>query len=65
MPLAALTPAAPPLSWSLSSDFAKTGFYTALGAETAQGLPNAQIFYSFLRGAGQSPGPKTRLWQLV
>ena len=36
--------------------FAKTGFYTALGAETAQGLPNAQIFYSFLRGAAKQFG---------
>eukprot|EP00939_MAST-03C_sp_MAST-3C-sp1_P000297 g297.t1 len=31
--------------------FARTGLYTGLAAETAQGLPNAQIFYSFLRGA--------------
>ena len=36
--------------------FAKTGLYTALGAEIAQSLPNAQIFYSFLRGAGKQYG---------
>ena len=28
---------------------ARTGLYTALGSETAQGLPNAQLFYAFLR----------------
>lgn len=36
--------------------FAKSGFYTMLGAETAQGLPNAQLFYSFLRGAAKQFG---------
>jgi hypothetical protein len=34
--------------------FAKTGLYTGLGAETAQGLPNAQLFYAFLRGAAKA-----------
>ena len=34
----------------------KTGLYTIAGAETAQGLPNAQIFYSFIRGAGKQYG---------
>ena len=36
--------------------FAKTGLYTSLGAETAQGLPNAQLFYAFLRGARRPTG---------
>eukprot|EP00040_Diaphanoeca_grandis_P044167 m.270164 g.270164 ORF g.270164 m.270164 type:complete len:1053 (-) comp88335_c0_seq1:367-3525(-) len=36
--------------------FAKTGYYTALGAETAQGLPNAQLFYAWLRGAAKQFG---------
>jgi hypothetical protein len=36
--------------------FLKQGLYTLIGAETAQGLPNAQLFYSFLRGAGKQYG---------
>ena len=40
--------------------YAKSGFYTMLGAETAQGLPNAQLFYSFLRGAAKQFG--TWIW---
>jgi hypothetical protein len=36
--------------------FAKTGLYTMLGAETAQGLPNDQLFYAFLRGAAKQYG---------
>ena len=36
--------------------FAKTGYYTAVGAEAAQGLPNAQLFYAFLRGAAKQFG---------
>eukprot|EP01050_Picozoa_sp_SAG11_P003444 SAG11_NODE_194_length_12858_cov_28.436946_2_plen_327_part_00 len=36
--------------------FARSGMYTALGAETAQGLPNAQLFYAFLRGAAKQFG---------
>ena len=40
--------------------FARTGFYTALGAETAQALPNAQLFYAFLRGAAKQFG--TWIW---
>ena len=36
--------------------FAKTGYYTALGAEAAQGLPNAQLFYAWLRGAAKQFG---------
>jgi hypothetical protein len=36
--------------------FAKEGIFTILGAETAQGHPNAQIFYAFNRGAGKEYG---------
>ena len=34
----------------------KEGLYTLIGAETAQGLPNAQLYYSFIRGAGKQYG---------
>lgn len=34
----------------------KEGVYTCIGAETAQMHPNAQVFYSFLRGAGKQNG---------
>lgn len=34
----------------------KTGLYVIVGAETGQGLPNAQIFYAFIRGAGKQYG---------
>lgn len=36
--------------------FLKEGVYTMIGAETAQGLPNAQIYYSYIRGAGKQYG---------
>jgi len=36
--------------------FAKEGLYTLIGAETAQALPNSQIYYAFLRGAGKQYG---------
>lgn len=36
--------------------FLKEGIYTLIGAETAQGLPNSQIYYSFIRGAGKQYG---------
>src|SRR5574344_256164 len=36
--------------------FLKEGLYTMIGAETAQGLPNSQIYYSFIRGAGKQYG---------
>ena len=36
--------------------FLKENCYTFLGAETAQSLPNAQLFYSFIRGAGKQYG---------
>jgi len=34
----------------------KEGLYTLIGAETAQGLPNGQVYYSFIRGAGKQYG---------
>ncbi len=36
--------------------FLKEGVYTLIGAETAQALPNTQIYYSFIRGAGKQYG---------
>ena len=36
--------------------FLKEGVYALIGAETAQGLPNAQVYYSFIRGAGKQYG---------
>jgi len=36
--------------------FMREGVYTMIGAETAQALPNAQIYYSFIRGAGKQYG---------
>lgn len=33
--------------------FLKEGVYTLIGAETAQALPNGQVFYAFIRGAGK------------
>jgi len=36
--------------------FLKEGIYTLIGAETAQGLPNGQIYYSWIRGAGKQYG---------
>jgi hypothetical protein len=36
--------------------FLKEGVYTLIGAETAQGLPNSQVYYSFIRGAGKQYG---------
>lgn len=36
--------------------FLKEGIYSLIGAETAQGLPNSQIYYSFIRGAGKQYG---------
>ncbi len=34
----------------------KEGVYTLIGAETAQGLPNAQVYYAWIRGAGKQYG---------
>jgi hypothetical protein len=36
--------------------FLKEGIYTSIGAETAQALPNGQVYYSFIRGAGKQYG---------
>ena len=36
--------------------FLKEGTYTLIGAETAQALPNSQVYYAFIRGAGQQYG---------
>ncbi len=36
--------------------FLKEGTYSLIGAETAQGLPNTQVYYSFIRGAGKQYG---------
>ena len=36
--------------------FLKEGVYTFIGAETGQALPNSQIFYAFIRGAGKQYG---------
>ena len=36
--------------------FLREGVYTMIGAETAQALPNAQLYYAFIRGAGKQYG---------
>ena len=36
--------------------FLRENCYTMIGAETAQALPNAQVFYSWIRGAGKQYG---------
>ncbi len=36
--------------------FLKEGLYTLIGAETAQALPNSQVYYAFIRGAGKQYG---------
>jgi len=36
--------------------FLKEGVYTLIGAETAQALPNNQVYYAFIRGAGKQYG---------
>ena len=36
--------------------FLKEGTYTLIGAETAQALPNSQVYYAFIRGAGKQYG---------
>lgn len=36
--------------------FLRENCYTMLGAETAQALPNSQVYYSFIRGAGKQYG---------
>lgn len=34
----------------------RSGLYTMVGAEAAQALPNSQVFYAFVRGAGKQYG---------
>jgi hypothetical protein len=34
----------------------REGTYTLIGAETAQALPNSQVYYAFIRGAGKQYG---------
>jgi len=34
----------------------KEGVFSLIGAETAQALPNAQVYYAFIRGAGKQYG---------
>ena len=34
----------------------KEGTYASIGAETAQALPNGQVYYAFIRGAGKQYG---------
>ncbi|HUW60175.1 MAG TPA: hypothetical protein VMZ06_04140 [Candidatus Bathyarchaeia archaeon] len=34
----------------------KEGVYATIGAETAQALPNSQVYYAFIRGAGKQYG---------
>ena len=36
--------------------FLKEGNHVLLGAETAQALPNSQVYYAFIRGAGKQYG---------
>ena len=36
--------------------FLRENCYTMIGAETAQALPNAQVYYSWIRGAGKQYG---------
>ena len=36
--------------------FLKEGTFTLIGAETAQALPNSQVYYAFIRGAGKQYG---------
>ncbi len=44
------------LAITLGHNELKEGSYTMIGAETAQMHPNAQVFYSYLRGAGKQYG---------
>ncbi|MCW5976869.1 MAG: hypothetical protein KIT09_02270 [Bryobacteraceae bacterium] len=36
--------------------FLREGLYALIGAETAQALPNGQVYYCFIRGAGKQYG---------
>ena len=44
------------LSLNFGHYFLKEGCFTMIGAESGQCLPNAQLFYSFIRGAGKQYG---------
>ena len=44
------------LSLNFGHYFLKEGTYTLIGAETAQALPNNQVYYAFIRGAGKQYG---------
>ncbi len=44
------------LSLNFGHYLLKEGIYTLVGAETAQGLPNSQLYYAFIRGAGKQHG---------
>jgi hypothetical protein len=44
------------LSLNFGHHLLKEGIYTLVGAETAQGLPNCQVYYAFIRGAGKQYG---------
>ena len=44
------------VSLNFSHYFAKEGIYTLNGAETGQALPNGQVYYAFIRGAGEQYG---------
>jgi len=44
------------VSLSFGHYFLKEGTYTLIGAETAQALPNNQVYYAFIRGAGKQYG---------
>ncbi len=44
------------ISLNFGHYFMREGVYTLIGAETAQALPNAQVYYSFIRGAGKQHG---------
>lgn len=44
------------VSLNFSHYFAKEGVYSLNGAETGQALPNSQVYYAFIRGAGEQYG---------
>jgi hypothetical protein len=44
------------VSLNFGHHFLKEGTYATIGAEAAQALPNGQVYYSFIRGAGKQYG---------
>ena len=44
------------VSLNFAHHFLKEGVYATIGAETAQALPNSQVYYAFIRGAGKQYG---------